>query len=207
MKPLSYPLKPKKRLMMTLISAHWKKKYSRSKTWTVSLIAKHKGTIVIPAISFGKDTSQSYQIVIKEPQKSNVQPGNTTDPIISELKTSVDSAYPQQQIVITRRLLSSQNLSAYEFAPLSIKGIEFTEEDLGEVKQYQTKYGDTSYIVLEKNVAIYPQSSGELTIEPSVAGARITIRDSQHNGSAYDPFHTSSRTLRRSSEKKKEATG
>jgi len=176
-------------------------KYSRSKTWTLSLTARKKGTVTIPAINFGKDVSQSYQIIIKEPRQSTEEPGKSSEPLISELKISTDSAYPQQQIVITRRLLISNNISAYEFAPLNIKGVDFIEEDLGDVKQYQTKYGDTNYIVLEKNIAIYPQSAGSLLIEPSVAGARVAIQGSQKND-AYDPFRSNYRTIRRSSKEK-----
>ncbi len=176
-------------------------KYSRSTTWTLSLTAKHKGTFTIPAISFGKDSSQSYQIIIKEPKKSSGKPGKTNEPVISELVVSDGKAYPQQQIVVTQRLLSSKNITAYEFSPLQYQGVEVIEEALGEVKQYQTKYNDISYLVLEKNTAIYPQEAGELLIEPSVAGARITTEGTRRNGT-FDPFQTNSRTIRRSSKEK-----
>ncbi len=176
-------------------------KYSRSTTWTLSLTAKRKGTLTIPAINFGKDSSESYQIVIKEPKKSSGKLGKTDEPVISELVISDEKAYPQQQIIVTQRLLSSRNITAYEFSPLQYLGVEVIEEALGEVKQYQTKYNGISYLVLEKNTAIYPQEAGKLLIEPSVVGARITIEGTRRNGT-FDPFQSSSRTIRRSSKEK-----
>jgi len=174
-------------------------KYTRSKKWNITLIALHKGTITIPSISFGSDSSPSYQINIKEPQKSTGKEGES---LISELDISISSAYPQQQIIVTQRLLSSSNINAYEFSPLKTSGVEITQQSLGENKQYQTKRGTTPYLVLEQRYAIYPHSAGELTIEPSIASARIAIQGNRGNRSAFDPFRNNTKTLRRSSAKK-----
>jgi len=174
-------------------------KYTRSKKWNLSLIARHKGTITIPPISFGRDSSPGYQITIKQPQKSN---GKQGEAFISELISSSDSAYPQQQVIITQRLLSSSNINAYEFSPLKTHGVEVTIETLGEVKQYQTSQGNTPYLVLEQSYAIYPQSAGKLEIEPSVASARVALQGSRNNRSPFDPFRSNTKTVRRSSDGK-----
>jgi len=174
-------------------------KYTRSKKWNLSLIARHKGTITIPPINFGRDSSPSYQITIKQPQKST---GKQGEAFISELLSSSDSAYPQQQIIITQRLLSSSNIRAYEFSPLKTSGIEVTIETLGDAKQYQTKQGNTPYLVLEQSYAIYPQSPGKLEIEPSVASAQISLQGSRNNRSPFDPFRSNTKTVRRLSDGK-----
>jgi len=173
--------------------------YSRTKKWNVSLIALHKGTITIPSISFGSDHSPAVQINISEPQKST---GKQGEALISELDISANSAYPQQQIIVTQRLLSSSNINAYEFSPLKTSGVEISRETLGEVKQFQTKRGDTPYLVLEQRYAIYPLSAGQLTIEPSIASARVAIQGNRGNRSAFDPFRNNTKTLRRSSANK-----
>ncbi len=173
--------------------------YSKSKKWNVTLIALRTGTITIPSISFGSDSSAPYKINIKEPKKST---GKQAEAFISELDISTHSAYPQQQIIVTQRLLSSSNINAYEFSSLKTRGVEVTLETLGKIKQYQTKRGNTPYLVLEQSYAIYPQSAGQLTIEPSIASARIAIQGNQGNRSAFDPFRSNSKTVRRSSEKK-----
>jgi len=173
--------------------------YTRSKKWNVTLIALHKGTITVPSINFGSDSSPAYQINIKEPQKSTSKQGEA---LMSELDISASSAYPQQQIIVTQRLLSASNINAYEFSPLKTKGVEITQQTLGEIKQYQTKRGTTPYLVLEQSYAIYPQSAGKLTIEPSIASARVAIQGNQRNRSAFDPFRNNTKTIRRSSANK-----
>ncbi|RDH81596.1 MAG: hypothetical protein DIZ80_16115 [endosymbiont of Galathealinum brachiosum] len=173
--------------------------YKRSKKWNISLVARRKGNITIPQIYFGNDVSPSYQISIKEPQKSTGKPGET---LISELIISSDTVYPQAQLIVTQRLLSSSNLAGYEFAPLKISGVENTKETLGEVNQYQTKLGNTPYLVLEQRYAIYPQSAGKLVINPSIATVRVAIQNSRGNRSTFDPFRSNTKTIRRSSDKK-----
>ena len=173
--------------------------YTRSKKWNVSLVARRTGTITIPEINFGSDTSPSYQITIKQPQKSS---GKSGDALISELEVSTSSTYPQAQVIITKRLLSSSNINAYEFSDLDTSGVQITKEKLGEVKQYQTNRGGTPYLVLEQRYVIYPQSEGELKIKPVVASARIAIKSSRGNRSAFDPFLSNTKTLRRSSTSK-----
>lgn len=169
--------------------------YKKAKRWNVSLLALREGTITIPPISFGNDLSPQYQITIKAVKESA---GKEGEEFISELEISTDTAYPQSQIIITQRLLSSRNINGYEFSNLKLKGIEVAKEPLGEVKQFQTKRGDTPYLVLEQSYAIYPQTAGTLTIEPSVATARLSIG----NRSNRDPFRSNTKTLRRASAKK-----
>lgn len=173
--------------------------YTRSKKWNVSLIASRQGTITIPPIQFGSDVSPSYQITIKQPEKSS---GKAGESLISELDVNTISTYPQAQVIITKRLLSSSNINAYEFSELKTSGVQITEEKLGEIKQYQTKRGNTPYLVLEQRYVIYPQSAGELIIEPVVATARIAIQNSRGNRSSFDPFRSNTKTLRRSSTSK-----
>jgi len=173
--------------------------YTRSQKWIVLLKALHEGTITIPAISFGDDTSPGYQITITQPKKSSA---SRDESFISELEISNTSAFPQQQVIVTQRLLSSSNINAYEFSPLKTSGVDVITEKLGEIKQYQTNSGGTPYLVLEQSFVIYPQTSGTLTIEPSVASARIALQNNRGNRSTFDPFRSNTKTLRRSSDKK-----
>jgi len=170
-------------------------KYTKSLRWNVSLIALREGNITIPSIKFGADKSPSYQITISPIQKSN---GKSGEEFISELEVSTNSAYPQSQIIVTQRMLSSRNINGYEFSSLKFTGVEVSQEALGELKQYQTKRGETPYLVLEQSFAIYPQASGTLNIEPSIASARIAL----NNRSQFNSFRSNSKTVRRVSENK-----
>ncbi len=169
--------------------------YTRSQRWNVTLMALREGTITIPSINFGNDISPQYQISIQAVQQSTA--GDGAD-FISELVVSTQSSYPQSQILVTQRLLSRKNITAYEFSKLKFSGVDVSIEPLGEAKQYQTRRGDVPYLVLEQPYAVFPQQAGTLTIEPSIASARIALNSARD---PYDPFRSNTKTVRRASEK------
>jgi hypothetical protein len=166
--------------------------YRKSRHWSLTLIALRDGMLTIPSIQFGNDSSRAYQIEI-QPVKAS-EPGSQAD-FISELEVNREQVLLQGQVVVTQRLLSARNITAYEFSPLQTSGVDVVIEPLGEVKQYQTRRGNRPYLVLEQRHAIYPQAAGELTIEPSLASARIAL----NSGSGFDPFRSNTQTLRRTS--------
>ncbi len=166
--------------------------YRKSRHWSLTLIALRDGNLTIPSIQFGKDKSRAYQIEV-QPVKAS-EPGSQAD-FISELEVSREQVLLQGELVVTQRLLSARNITAYEFSPLQTSGVDVVAEPLGEVKQYQTRRGNKPYLVLEQRHAIYPQAAGELTIEPSLASARIAL----NSGSGFDPFRSNTQTLRRTS--------
>jgi len=166
--------------------------YTKNMRWNVSLMPTKIGTITIPSISFGSDKSPAYQITISPVKQST---SGSNEEFMSELDISTDSAYPQSQIVVTQRLLSSRNINGYEFSALQTSGVEVSTQALGEVKQFQTKRGNTPYLVLEQSFVMYPQTSGTLNIEPSIATARLAL----NNRSSFDPFRNNTKTIRRAS--------
>lgn len=166
--------------------------YRKSRRWSLTLIALHDGKLTIPSIQFGNDSSRAYQIEV-QPVKAS-EPGSQAD-FISELEVSREQVLLQGELVITQRLLSARNITAYEFSPLQTSGVDVVIEPLGDVKQYQTRRGNKPYLVLEQRHAIYPQAAGQLTIEPSLASARIAL----NSGSGFDPFRSNTQTLRRTS--------
>jgi hypothetical protein len=63
------------------------------------------------------------------------------------------------------------------------------------VKQYNTRIADKSYLVLEKQYALFPQQSGRLAIAPLIAEVRLSSR------SGFDPFQTGAKIRRIRSQK------
>jgi BatD DUF11 like domain len=169
--------------------------YQKNMRWNVTLMPLREGTITIPSIEFGSDKSPQYQIKIRPVQTS--ASGSSAE-FISEISISTQSTYPQAQVIVTQRLLSSSNINGYEFSKLSTSGVDVSIQPLGELKQYQTERGGTPYLVLEQRYTLYPQAAGKLTIEPSIATARITF----NNRSSRDPFRGNTKTMRRASEKR-----
>ncbi len=157
--------------------------YKRSIKWTLQVMPKQVGEIIVPAIHFGDDKTKPFQISVK-PASSNSTGSNKG--LIFELSADRDSAPVQGQIIITMRLMSNANISAYQFGDLMVNNMDVVIEPLGEVKRFQTRLGDQAYLVFEKKLALFPQQSGELSIDPVLGEVRLA---SQSN-SIFDPFQT-----------------
>jgi hypothetical protein len=154
--------------------------YQRSVKWTLQLMAKQVGEYVVPAIRFGKERSKPFQVTVLPSSLASVP----HDQLVLELLVDKPEVFVQSQVVVTLRLLSATNLSAYNFGDISTDSMDVVIEPLGDERQYQTRIADKSYLVLEKQFALFPQQSGRLGIEPVMAEVRLP------SGSAFDPFRT-----------------
>lgn len=169
--------------------------YQKTTRWNVSLMPLHEGLITIPSINFGSDRSPQHQVKVNPVRTSSA--GDNAE-FISELSISTQSTFPQAQVIVTQRMLSSRNINGYEFSKLKTSGVDAAIQPLGELKQYQTQRGSTPYLVLEQRYVLYPQAAGKLTLEPSIASARLSL----NNRSGYDPFAGNTKTVRRASEQR-----
>ncbi len=170
--------------------------YKRSSNWTLTLMAKQAGVFRIPAIPFGKDMSPEVEITVKKslPNSSSTNPAAVGKDFILELEASKNTSYVQQQVIVTLRLLVSRNISSYQFGNINFNNSNTIVESLGKDVQYKTYRGSTPYIVVEKKIAIFPQQSGKIHIQPSIA--EIGIETQQSRNSFFDPFGTSTQTRR-----------
>ncbi len=164
--------------------------YKKTKKWNISVYAKHAGTITIPSISFGKDSSPALRLNVK---KASQQSTTQTADFFLEAEVNPEKIWAQGQIILTLRFMSSKNLSGFSgFSKPEIENLDAVIEQLGEDKQYQTQRGNKPYLVIERSYAIFPQQSGLMHIPPIIAEARI----SSGSRSMFDPFQRSGQTKR-----------
>lgn len=152
--------------------------YRRSVKYVLQLMPKQIGEHVIPAIYFGNQRSEPFEVRVEPSSMSSVP----HDQLVLELLADRQRVPVQAQLVLTLRLLSGASLSAYQFSDIKIGGVDAVVEPLGDLRQYQTRIADQNYLVLEKRVAVFPQAAGELRVEPAFAEARLSTR------SGLDPF-------------------
>jgi hypothetical protein len=145
--------------------------YQRNIKWVLQVMPKQVGDFVIPSIPFGSDKTKPFQITVKPANQSSA---GGQDGLIFELKVDKSTVYVQGQILVTLRLMVDRNISGYQMSDLAIKSMDVVIEPLGEVKQYQTKQGGKDYLVLEKQIALFPQQSGRLEIEPAIAEVQMS---------------------------------
>lgn len=160
--------------------------YQRSVKWTLQLMAKQVGEYMIPAIRFDKERSKPFQIKVLPSSLASVP----HDQLVLELLVDKPEVYVQSQVIVTLRLLSASSISAYNFGDISTDDQDVVIEPLGDERDYRTRIADKSYLVLEKQFALFPQQSGRLRIAPVMAEVRIP------SGSTFDPFRSGGKIRR-----------
>lgn len=160
--------------------------YQHSIKWTLQLIAKQIGEYRVPAIRFGDESSNPFTVSV-QPSSSSSEPQNQQ---VIELLVDKSEVFVQGQVILTMRLLSATDISAYQFGDLDLQDQDVVIEALGDVRQYQTRIADRSYLVLEKQFALYPQRSGQLDIPAVLAEVRL------RSASNFDPFNNGGKIRR-----------
>ncbi len=154
-------------------------KVSSKKSWRLTVMPLQVGEMTLPPIRFGKDQSPAFQLNVN--QASN-NPQDGAD-FFTRIKIDQKQVYVQQQLIVTQQLFSAKNLSALSLGEFQFDTSDVIVERLGDEKQYQTRVGEKSYLVVEKSVAVYPQITGPLKIQPVLAEAQLSSSSSSLFGS------------------------
>lgn len=154
-------------------------KASKSIQWKLTVMARQAGNLVIPAVKFGKDISQTINVMVT--QGSTSKNLNTEDDIILEVEATPENPYVQSQILYTVRVYTRVDI-----ARAGLNEPELAEaviEKLGEDSNYTTQVNGMEYSVTERKYAIFPQKSGMMTINPLQLTAEIPSNNlSNFNG-------------------------
>ncbi len=129
-----------------------------STEWKIALAPKRIGTLLIPSFTIDGAISDAIPITVEGKSRT---PKNNDSQVNVEIETSKDSAYVQEQIIVTLRLYTTVGLSGIDLQPLQVKDALVMQLD---EKQYQTKINGRPGAVVETRYAIFPQQSGELII-------------------------------------------
>jgi len=141
-------------------------KSSNTIQWTLNVMAKDSGSLVIPAIQFGADASRAITVLITQDtgQQAN-------EDLFLEVDATPENPYIQSQVIYTLRLytridIAQARLNEPELADAVV-------EKLGDDSNYNTQVKGVAYSVTERKYAVFPQKSGLLTIKPLVLTAEV----------------------------------
>lgn len=134
-----------------------------STDWQLVLAPKRAGTLLIPSFNLNNVVSDAIEISVS--QQSQTQQSDSDEQVKTVVEIDKNSAYVQEQVLVTIKLITQVNLSQAKVQPLELNNALVV--DLGQ-KQYQTEINGTQHLVVESSFAIYPQESGQLTI-PSLS--------------------------------------
>ena len=161
-------------------------KVTSSIKWNLVLRPLRAGKLKIPPVQFGSDTSTAMEISAIEAAKFRPQRDNGSDHIAIEVEASPESAYVQQQIIYTMRLLLNTNISRN--STLSAPRLQSSNamiEQLGKETQYTAQRQGVNWQVVERRYAVTPQQSGVLDFEPIHFEGQL-VR--QQPANPLDPF-------------------
>lgn len=132
-----------------------------STDWQLTLAPKRAGTLLIPSFNVGNSVTDAIEITVSQQQNQVQTDSGGDEPVRAILSVSKNSAFVQEQIIITVKLITQINLSQAELQPLEIKNALVVNLDQ---QQYQTTINGTAHLVVETSFAIFPQASGSLLV-------------------------------------------
>ncbi|MEA1927713.1 MAG: BatD family protein, partial [Candidatus Auribacterota bacterium] len=127
-----------------------------------------------------------------EPDRSSRETYESAPPVQSRpifIRTSVDKneAYVNEQIILSFNLFSrGLRIANLKYSPPPTVG--FTEEDLGDQRNYTRIVEGVRYNVIELPKAIFPISPGEVTIGPAELRGDIIVQRRSRRSSFFDEF-------------------
>lgn len=146
--------------------------------WEVKLLARQAGTYTVPATKFGGETADSFTIRIL-PAIDELKEDNSPAKVKLRAALNLDEVYVQQQLILTVRIYRSV-VTRHESLTLP-NATGAVLEQLGDDRTFEMVQGNTSYRVVERQFAIFPQQSGELLIEPMTYTATILDENQSSN--------------------------
>ncbi len=163
-------------------------KVTSSIKWKLVLRPLRAGKLEIPAVQFGSDSSIAMDITAVEAAKFRPRRNNGSEHIALEVEAAPESAYVQQQIIYTIRLLLNTNISSNSIlSPPRLKGAKANIQQIGKDTQYTTQRQGSNWQVIERQYAVTPLASGVIDFEPAHFEGQL-VQQQQQQPQQYDPF-------------------
>ncbi|MDP8214213.1 MAG: BatD family protein [Candidatus Euphemobacter frigidus] len=120
-------------------------------------------------------------------RKEASPPPESGSPLFVRTEVDKKEAYVNEQITLTFKLFfRGLRIANLKYSPPPTIG--FVEENLDDQKSYSKVVGGVRYDVVELSKAIFPISSGEVTIGPAELRGDIIVPRRSRSGSLFDDF-------------------
>ena len=150
-------------------------KSQHNQQWTLTVMAKQAGELLIPPVAFGDDVSKPLKLTVTD-KSSNL--ANNED-LFLEVQATPDKPFVQSQVIYSLRLYRRVQIAQASLSEPELK--EAVIEKLGEDSNYTTQIKGVDYWVTERKYAIFPQQSGVLTIPALTLNAEIVSAQAGRN--------------------------
>ena len=150
----------------------------RAESWVdyqITLQPKRTGKLTIPPIKVGNERTMAMQLEVRKLTESART--KIAALIFYEQEFSTDEVYVQSQLLLTRRLFYMDGVQLYGGQPGAPEVDDALVITLGENRNTSGVRNGKPYGVIEQRYAIFPQSSGLLTIPPIQLSASVRLID------------------------------
>ncbi|SDZ78882.1 Oxygen tolerance [Microbulbifer marinus] len=138
--------------------------------WMLTLAPKREGKLFVPSLHYKGQVSDAIPITVTEAGSS---PNAGDRQAFLEVELDKEEIYVQEQLLVKVRLYTTVGLHDIATEPLQIPGAHVEKVD---EQRYERRINGVGHAVYELTYAVFPESSGELTIPQlnyvAVAGRR-----------------------------------
>ena len=143
-------------------------KFRYSQQWVFTLFPKNTGKITIPAIQLGNEKTEPKTIEIIPSQSTSI---NTNQDIFLEVDVNTTEPYVQAQVIYTLKLYRAITTSDSNLSAPTTSNSQAVVKLLDNDNSYEKIINGKRYVVFERQYAVFPQSSGAITIQPVIFSA------------------------------------
>ncbi len=158
--------------------------------WTLFVMARRSGELTIPSIQIGSDRSPQISVTVKEAGDGSAAAENMD--MFLEVEAQPVTAYVQSQILYTVRFYRAVNVNGARMSEPSFSGAEVLVQQLGDDTTFEIQRNGRHYRVIERRYALFPQQSGNITIDPATLDAQVVTT----RPGVFDPFGQNTTTRR-----------
>lgn len=137
----------------------------------VALEPRRSGTLTIPPLAVGSETTDALQLTVLATPA--VPAGGADQDVFLEIDIEPRDPYVQQQVRYTLRLFYAVTLLEGQLEEPAAEHIEVRR--LGQDRSDQRSIDGRRYNVVERHYALVPERSGTLTIPPAVFRGRAIL--------------------------------
>ncbi|MFD1582801.1 BatD family protein [Microbulbifer halophilus] len=151
--------------------------------WMLTLAPKREGKLFVPSLHYQGAVSDAIPITVTEPGSS---PNTGEDrQAFLEVELDKEKVHVQEQLLVKVRLYTTVGLHDIATEPLKVPGAHVEKVD---EQRYERRINGVGHAVYELTYAIFPESSGKLTI-PALSYVAVAGR--------RDPFSLFNRNTQR----------
>ena len=145
--------------------------------YTVALVARHDGDLVIPALPVGDTATEPVPVQVStsanDVAQRDAEPEAPTAPVLLEAHVDRKRPYEQERIVLRIDLYAAGEILEGALSAPEIPGA--VVEPIGEDVQIEKQIGGKRYAGIERTYTVVPEASGDLVVPAIRFEGRVRV--------------------------------